>query len=159
MGTNFFLESTAKLPPAFGRPRLHIGKSSAGWCFALRVYPKFLCDWPEDTLDGVSLDDHQPVNLGQWLGLMEATAAAGSARILDEYHRVLSLEEMRSKILERSWERKKDYPDPFYDSEAEFHRLNQSERGPNGLVRHQIDGRHCIAHGEGTWDLIVGEFS
>jgi hypothetical protein len=159
MGTNFFLESTAKLPTAFGRPRLHIGKSSAGWCFALRVYPKFLCDWPEDTLDGVSLDDHQPVNLGQWLGLMEATAADGSARIVDDYGRVLSLMEIRSQIMDRSWPRKAEYPNTLWVSEAEFHRTNQSAPGPNGLVRHQIDGRHCIAHGDGTWDLIVGEFS
>ena len=26
-------------------------------------------------------------------------------------------------------------------------------------TRHELDGRHCIAHGNGTWDCIVGEFS
>ena len=30
--------------------------------------------------------------------------------------------------------------------------------GPNGLLRHRI-GEHCIGHGDGTWDLIRGEFS
>ncbi len=30
---------------------------------------------------------------------------------------------------------------------------------PRGLSRRPIDGRHCIGHGEGTWDLITGEFS
>lgn len=25
--------------------------------------------------------------------------------------------------------------------------------------RHDIDGRHCIGHGEGTYDYITGEFS
>lgn len=25
--------------------------------------------------------------------------------------------------------------------------------------RNYVDGRHCIGHGEGTWDYIVGEFS
>ena len=28
-----------------------------------------------------------------------------------------------------------------------------------GLLRHPIDGTHCIGHGSGTWDLITGEFS
>jgi len=27
------------------------------------------------------------------------------------------------------------------------------------LRRHELDGEHCIEHGEGTWDLITGEFS
>lgn len=30
---------------------------------------------------------------------------------------------------------------------------------PEGLFRHEIDDRFCIGHGEGTWDLLVGEFS
>lgn len=25
--------------------------------------------------------------------------------------------------------------------------------------RHDIDGRHCVAHGDGLWDYIAGEFS
>ena len=25
--------------------------------------------------------------------------------------------------------------------------------------RNDVDGNHCIGHGEGTWDYIVGEFS
>ncbi len=25
--------------------------------------------------------------------------------------------------------------------------------------RHEIDGRHCVGHGEGTWDYITGNFS
>lgn len=31
-------------------------------------------------------------------------------------------------------------------------------RGPNGLHRHIIDPRSCVAHGEGPWDLMVGWF-
>lgn len=50
MGTNYYLEPK---PPCqcCGRPfeQLHIGKSSAGWCFALHVIPergiKDLDDW------------------------------------------------------------------------------------------------------------------
>lgn len=48
---------------------------------------------------------------------------------------------------------------PGYINEEDFHKCNQSERGPNGLLRHKIDGKHCISHGQGTWDCIVGEFS
>ena len=25
--------------------------------------------------------------------------------------------------------------------------------------RNDIDGRHCIGHGDGTWDYVTGEFS
>jgi hypothetical protein len=46
----------------------------------------------------------------------------------------------------------------LYRDEAHFHLINQSCRGPNNLLRHQI-GRYCVGHGAGTWDLIVGEFS
>lgn len=28
-----------------------------------------------------------------------------------------------------------------------------------GLLRSDIDGRHCLGHGPGTWDYIAGEFS
>lgn len=153
MGTNYYLESTARLPPAFGRPRIHIGKSSAGWCFALHAYPHFLCDYEVS-----EVDHHRPTNLGQWLALMEATSADGSARIVDEYGAVVSVDEMVETITRRSWMRGEGVP-AMYGSWAEFHQINQSEPGPNGLVRHKMDGKHCVAHGDGTWDLIVGEFS
>lgn len=31
--------------------------------------------------------------------------------------------------------------------------------GDRPLRRHDLDGRHCIGHGPGTWDYIVGVFS
>lgn len=34
-----------------------------------------------------------------------------------------------------------------------------TERSKEWLRRDRIDGRHCVGHGSGTWDLIVGEFS
>lgn len=57
------------------------------------------------------------------------------ARILDEYGEPVTVDEMERKITERS------------------HRLGGE------LRRHDLDGSHCIAHGPGTWDLIVGDFS
>ncbi len=35
---------------------------------------------------------------------------------------------------------------------------NHAEPGPNNLARHSV-GIGCDAHGEGTWDLIMGNFS
>lgn len=37
--------------------------------------------------------------------------------------------------------------------------LSRAEIGPNNLLRSRVDGVNCIGHGEGTWDLIAGEFS
>ena len=41
------------------------------------------------------------------------------------------------------------------DVTPEWYRRNSAEPGPNGLVRHLLDGSHCIAHGVETYDLIV----
>ena len=32
-------------------------------------------------------------------------------------------------------------------------------RHPRGLKRHKVDGVHCIGHGPGTYDLMIGDFS
>jgi hypothetical protein len=114
MGTNYYWEPK---PPCecCGRPfeRVHIGKSSCGWAFALHVAdPK--CEW-DDTPK--SLEDWQ----NKWV----------VGRILDEYGTQHAPEDMLSEILDRSH--------------------------PCGLMHH-ADG-HCIGHGDGTYDLIVGEFS
>lgn len=71
-------------------------------------------------------------------------------QIIDECDAPITEERMLSIITERSWEA----PVP-----PNFHKDNQSQPGPNNLVRHRIDGRHCIGHGDGTWDYITGEFS
>lgn len=54
--------------------------------------------------------------------------------IRNEYGERISVDEMEKTITKRSW------------------------RG-NFPTRHDLDGYHCIGHGEGTWDYIVGEFS
>ena len=65
-------------------------------------------------------------------------------------------------------EGKSEFSQPFKVTRAviaphqnwpEFHKANHSEPGPKGLLRHKLDPQHCIGHGHGTWDLIVGEFS
>jgi hypothetical protein len=30
---------------------------------------------------------------------------------------------------------------------------------PDGLIRHLVDGSHCVGQGEGSWDYIAGGFS
>lgn len=40
-----------------------------------------------------------------------------------------------------------------------FLHQNHAVMGPNNLCRSEIDGIHCIGHGDGTWDYHIGEFS
>lgn len=52
MGTNYYLHETSACPTCGHRqPKRHIGKSSAGWLFALRIYPEeginTYADWYE----------------------------------------------------------------------------------------------------------------
>lgn len=73
-------------------------------------------------------------------------------KIVDECGEEIPEADMLRRIKDRSWERKGP-ADPGW-----YHR-NEAIPGPNGLARRAIDGRHCVGHGEGTWDLITGEFS
>lgn len=126
MGTNFYIKR-----PDDGLD-LHIGKSSAGWCFALHVYPEA----------GLN-------NLDDWEELLYEPYIT----IEDEYGRRITPTDMLNCITNRSWAPALD----LYDQA--FHDQNGSEPGPNGLVRSKIDGVHCIGHGEGTYDYVVGDFS
>lgn len=130
MGTNYYLVQQTPCE-CCGRPYedLHIGKSSWGWCFALRVHPD---------LGIVDLDDWRKL----WAG----------RRVRDEYGTDIPIEEMEQIIIDRRSTR-------GGPPTADWLRQNSAVPGPNGLIRHRIDGQHCIGHGEGTWDLIQGEFS
>ncbi|MFW6145427.1 MAG: hypothetical protein ACOC4Y_01380 [bacterium] len=112
----------------------HIGKSSAGWCFSLHVDPD----------EGIN-------NLEDMKWLMDR------GRIFDEYGAEWTKEEMLDKITNRSWN-KPEHP-YGYRSWENFYHYNNAEAGPCGLNRHRVGGCHCVGHGEGTWDYIIGEFS
>lgn len=129
MGTNYYL--VRDVCPTCGPEgeRLHIGKSSAGWCFALRVYP-------ERDID----------SLEAW-----KTEWAKGGVIQDEYRQRLEPWEMLLVIELRAFQEGHWTTDRLAENEA--------VAGPNGLARHEVDGRHCIGHGAGTWDLMAGEFS
>ena len=140
MGTNYYHEIGVCEHCGHAEHRRHIGKSSFGWCFSLHVEP----------------DDHAfPHSWDEW------QEEFISGRIVDEYGEEVDTEDFYSVVTERS------HKIPFddcrwwrgYKDETHFHIHNCSQRGPNNLLRHRIDGRHCIGHGDGTWDLITGEFS
>ena len=136
MGTNYYHYQNVCAHCGRGDAPRHIGKSSGGWCFSLHVYPE----------DGIK-------TLVDW----EKILGAGG-EIRDEYDKDISLKEMLEIIKERNWKPRGKGP-VMYASWEEFHERNYSEFGPNNLMRHKVDMKYCIGHGEGTWDLIIGEFS
>lgn len=116
MGTNYYWYP--KYPcnccqRPYEAERLHIGKSSVGWCFALHVMVE---DFEEPRIE----------SLNDWIVRFNIPGSY----IADEYGRVLTTEQMLSWITERSH--------------------------PRGLLRAT---HNCVGQGEGTWDLIKGEFS
>jgi len=134
VGTNYYV--TEEVPCEHcgrGGELRHIGKSSSGWCFSLRVYPD----------EGInSLDDWKRF----WAG----------KRMEDEYGKEVSEEELIECITDRDWPgRDNREPPGGCASWREFDRMNHSKPGPRGLLRHT----HKSRDGEGTWDYIEGEFS
>lgn len=69
--------------------------------------------------------------------------------IIDEYNKEISFEEMYSIIAKRSFSSERS---------NEMYKKNDAIQGPHNLARSKI-GDDCIGHGEGTWDLIKGNFS
>lgn len=132
MGTNYYYHDKPDCEHC-GRPHepLHIGKSSRGWCFSLRVHP-----------------EHGINELSDWLPLW----AKKGTHIRDEYGEIVLSDEMERIITDR--ERPKT--SEFWDEET--YRRNFAEPGPENLVRHSI-GNGCVKHGAGTWDCIDREFS
>lgn len=136
MGTNYYLKQPNK-------EQLHIGKSSSGWCFFLHVKPNKNIH----TLDDWFLFFNSSENI-----------------IIDEYNQIIEPDNMMNIIINRSCNPKKwglIARSPFfnYATKEEFLERNQALEGPNDLLRCIIDNKHCIGHGEGTWDYIIGDFS
>lgn len=131
MGTNYYLEAPAACQ-CCGRPydALHIGKASYGWCFSLHVIPEVWLNSLHDWTEYVMKNDY---------------------RIFDEYGEQLSWSELLRIIKDRSYSGERGFTD------ADIARMG-AERGPNGLLRHKLDGVHCVGHGPGTWDYIAGNF-
>lgn len=141
MGTNYYLHENVCEHCGRGDDSIHIGKSSAGWCFSLHVINEA---WEDDKI----------INLELW----KAKWAEPGTIIKNEYGEIITQEKMLAIITERGREKDWEKEPVGYRNWREFHKMNESEQGPNGLLRHRI-GRYCMGHGEGTWDLIPGEFS
>lgn len=135
MGTNYYwIPAERPVCPHCGRSddreELHIGKSSAGWCFSLHVYP-----------------DKGILDLPDW----ESRWALGGT-ICDEYGHPVSPKAMKAVIVDRE----AISPDNWTPRE---YAANHAEPGPRNLARSKIDGAHCVGHGAGPWDLHIGDFS
>ena len=134
MGTNYYFGEPPCAHCGAVPERLHVGKASAGWVFALHVIP-----------------DLGLTSLDAWVLFMRerpAWAIENDNGVED----VRTIDDLLRVITQRSWSRK-TVPD------AETLARNHAVLGPNGLLRSRVDGIHCVGNGEGTWDLITGEFS
>lgn len=138
MGTNYYLLKNTCPCDRSDEPK-HVGKSSWGWHFSLHVIPE----------EGVN-------DLKDWKKLFKEKGTY----IEDEYGRKVSIRKLVDVITKRKGSKEKDvYPWGDYKNEADALEKNHAEKGLDNLWRHKVDGQHCIGHGEGTWDLITGEFS
>ena len=157
MGTNYYLLNP---PPKYqleGARDLHIGKSSMGWAFSLHVDPVIGLDgWEE------------------WEEVLERK----KSKIVDEYERPVAFMELRDYILNRPAQPKltdKAFQPPrgdnasklmmwsivwgSYKNADDFLRKNHAWQDHNGLLRHEVDGRHCIWNSVAyTFDAVTGVF-
>jgi hypothetical protein len=136
MGTNYYWHPSGERICSHCKSEtdsLHIGKSSAGWCFSLRVH----------------LDADPPIDsLEAW---QERWKTGG---IFNEYDEPVSVAEMLDIITNRSWDGPVSSPRKLAESSA--------RAGPNGLLRHCAQtrwGTMDVREGPGTYDLCNYEFS
>lgn len=135
MGTNYYIYMSIDDDVTKDPEELHIGKSSHGWVFLLRVYPErginTLYDWMKILLN------YEHV-------------------IRDEYGTQINTTQMLRTIMLRSAHTAPNFSDADW-------KLNSAEQGPNNLVRYnvsalQTDAGLSVWHGEGTWDYCNYEF-
>jgi hypothetical protein len=140
MGTNYYRQNLVGRCSECGRPheteyvqRLHIGKSSFGWCFSLHVYPERGILSPEDWKREWSHEGFE---------------------IRDEYDRLVTQQTMWETITNRQHSGSHKSID---GKGNEYSLLGQYELGPNNLLRNPAKEGECWP-GEGTWDCCAYEF-
>lgn len=143
MGTNFYLKQPEVACPTCGHHEpvesLHIGKSSAGWVFSLRIHPDL----------GIS-------SLEDW------KARLTQGQICNEYGSQVSVEEMLKNITERSWPHDPSKAPYGYASWPEMLRLNRAEITVQGLLRSvREEGLYAPTNPEdgGTYQMFTHSFS
>ena len=139
MGTNYYLHKDVCLCCNRAAEIAHIGKSSGGWCFLLHCDPQGDVESIPRDLAGCIFKWSQP-----------------NCKILDEDQVQVPPEEMLEIIADRRGTPKILHG---YKNWEQFHAENDSQDGPRCLLRHRLDPRFCYAHGDGTYDLVTGEFS
>lgn len=91
MGTNYYAviggHKCSECGEVHKEERLHIGKSSAGWCFSLAVYR---AEYDDPT---------HPKDWGEWLAMLKRPDVV----IANEYGDTVALEEFVKTVTERSW--------------------------------------------------------
>ncbi len=138
MGTNYYAIRRVDKCPHCKRPaveeRLHIGKSSAGWVFKLRMHEDLgILDWE------------------QWKTFLYQTEGI---TIVDEYGTVVPLPVLSSVVTQRTTTVRRSEAKPIgYNSWHDFHGYNNSTFGINGLLRDRSlpDTGKC-------WECVEGEF-
>jgi hypothetical protein len=136
MGANY--EAKIRLTDAEDGPAvtLHIGKASAGWCFALHVHP-----------------EHGINTLADWQEIWRRP----NVTITDEYGHAVEPGMMLDEVIARSWSgHRVKLP---YRDEAAWFRVNQAAPGPNGLARAVHNAALPPDPARDTYDLVTGDFS
>lgn len=144
MGTNYYLYTN--ICSHCGRSdRMHIGKSSGGWCFSLHVEPE---------------DPSFPHSLKEW----EALWNQPGTRIENEYGEEVGNSAMKTIIADRSWVSVVPISEEL--RLQKWFQQNHAIQGPRGLARHTLD--IYVGWGDpddptngrdSTWDRISGVFS
>ncbi len=137
MGTNYYLKTPACPHCGHSGATLHIGKSSAGWNFSLRIYLKEI---DEDRLKMFGVE--QILELDDWRPLFDKFP------IFDEYDDVVQPAEMISRITERS------HPNGLLSHLT----AGPEHMGPYSRVKDDIRSGQLRA-GKGTYDLFGYSFS
>lgn len=135
MGTNYYAVDRPPCPTC-DRPfeRRHIGKSSAGWCFALHGYL-------EEEIHGLS----------DWLHVLTRPGTI----IVNESDEQITLEALVETICGRHGE----HTTAVSTLTPDWLQTNHATFGPYGLARVHPSTASFVSHGLGTWDCLEGEFS
>lgn len=136
MGTNYYLHAPKCLHCGKeAEEPLHLGKSSAGWCFSLHLYPeKDLHDWAD-----------------MWSYIHYKTEEEDYG-IRNEYGDPIDSALFFSIVWDRKGQSEKL-------CDKQWLKDNYATIGPYGLARHVLHPGHCIGHGDGPFDYIIGDFS
>lgn len=135
MGTNYYLRTTPCPTCGHHVGDLHVGKSSAGWYFGLRIYPNS---------DGVDNERLRPFGAAQIRELDDWRPLFAKFPIYDEDDHPVATEDMLKEITQRS------HPRGL---------LSRLTVGPEHMGPYHHHTSDDLKTGAGTYDLCAYEFS